>query len=140
MRQNEAPSWETRQAQINAEERVALAGLRKRIKAQIRSDLDRVDRCLNALNLIDGDADIEQDAGEMPESAGVCQQYDDDEPSLGGLTVDAQFARCPFNVVDVEEDVADEPQHDDAEISGVGDGEGYAEQFPFLNSSFGAYA
>lgn len=140
LRTNEAPSWDVRQAQINAEERAALRDLRRRIKGQIEADLNRVDRCMNVLNLIDGDADVEQDVGEMAEGAGLHGVTLDDEPSLGGLVVDEQFARCPQNVEDVEFDPADEAQHDPAELSGIGDAEGLAEIYPFLHGSFGAFA
>jgi len=133
LRRNEAPSWEIRQTQINAEERAALAGLRQRIKAQIRSDLDRVDRCLNALNLIDGDADIEQDVGEMAEG-GLLNANLDDEPSLCGITVDTDmcFRRSGQIAEDGEICAGDEPEHDEAE-RGFGDMDGALEQM-------GAYA
>jgi len=38
MRRNEAPSWEARQAQIDAQERAALHALRLRIDAQFAAD------------------------------------------------------------------------------------------------------
>lgn len=138
LRRNEAPSWEMGQRQIN-EEREALRALRKRIQDQIDADLTRVDLCLHALDLMDGDADIEPDAGEEPEGAFPYSNLDD-EPSLGGLTAERMTQFGASGITDGEICAGDEPEHDDAEISGIGDEEGYAEQFPFLHSGFGAYA
>jgi hypothetical protein len=118
-----------------------LKSLRKRIESQIERDLNRIDRCLGALDLLDGDPDIEQDAGEMAEAQGLNANLDD-EPSLCGITVDAAlcFRSSGMIAEDGEVCAGDEPEHDEAEISGIGDEEGYAEQFPFLHSGFGAYA
>lgn len=139
LRPNEAPTWEVRQALIDAEEREALRALRKRIKAQIDSDLARVDRCLNALDLIDGDADIEQDAGEEAEAAPGYRNLDD-EPSLCGLTADSGSKFLCGGLDDGEVCHGDEPEHDEAELSGIGDEEGLAEQLPARHNQLGRYA
>jgi hypothetical protein len=78
---------------------------RQRIRELRRRIADRIEADIALLDALDGDPDIEQDAGEMPEGAwaqgGVVSE--DDEPSLCGLIVS-----CPS-------DGGDDREHDDAE-------------------------
>lgn len=64
LRPNEAPTWEMRQREIDAEERAALRALRKRVAQAVSDGID-------FLNATDGDPDLEDGA--------------DAEPSLGSL-------------------------------------------------------
>lgn len=134
-RPHSLPSWEMREQQL-ADERRALKALRQRIEAQIDADLARVDRCLNALDLMDGDADVEQDVGEMPEAADHTGRDLDNEPSLCGLIADPSFSFLGSGLDDGEHDAGDDREHDEAE-RGIGDEDGYVEQFGGTANSYG---
>lgn len=105
----------------------ALAALRQRDPAidgipalrDLRSALaDRIEADLALLDALDGDPDIEQDAGEMPESETFNRNLDD-EPSLGSLYGTAAGAHlgqggwADGGTYDLEEAADDLPQHDD---------------------------
>ena len=111
----------------------ALAALRKHdpeidsIPAlrDLRSALaDRIEADIALLDALDGDADIEQDAGEMPEAETFNGNLDD-EPSLGSLGGTAAGAHlgqggwANGGGYDLEEAADDLPQHDaDFELDG----------------------
>lgn len=77
----------------HARERAALHALRQSIEATIAADLNRVDRCLAALDLLDGDPDLEPTMGDVApchvdEAEGDDTGRDADlEPSLGAPEV-----------------------------------------------------
>lgn len=73
----------------HARERAALHALRGRIERTIERDLARIDRCLAALDLLDGDPDLEPSLSGRtvsgPTPGGDDREAEDehDEPSLG---------------------------------------------------------
>jgi hypothetical protein len=93
---------------------------------------DRIEADIALLDALCGDADIEQDAGEMPESETFNRNLDD-EPSLGSLYGTAEGAHlgqggwADGGAYDLEEAADDLPQWDPAD-SGIGDYDGLIEQ------------
>jgi len=89
-----------------------------RIRELRRAIADRIEADIALLDALDGDADIEQDAGELPESETFNRNLDD-EPSLGSLYGTAEGAHlgqggwADGGSYDLEESADDLPQHDD---------------------------
>lgn len=89
-----------------------------RIRELRRAIQDRIEADLALLDALDGDADVEQDAGEMPESETFNRNLDD-EPSLGSLYGTAEGAHlgqgdwAGGGGFDLEEAADDLPQADD---------------------------
>lgn len=103
-----------------------------RIRELRRAIADRIEADLALLDALCGDADIEQDAGEMPEAEAFNRNLDD-EPSLGSLYGTAAGAHlgqggwADGGTYDLEEAADDLPQWDPAD-SGIGDYDGLIEQ------------
>lgn len=62
LRPNEAPTWEQRQREIDAEERAAMRALRRRIAKAVTVAIDFLDRT-------EGDAELEDDETEEQHDA-----------------------------------------------------------------------
>lgn len=115
-------------AAAHAQERARLAALRATISRQIEADLARVERCLAALDLLDGDTDLEADNvlhGAHPYGSGCIGVTSDDEASLCGLGSHEDDGNLPavaangLHLPDLEGDGADDEPDADDELCGV---------------------
>ena len=113
-------------------ERANLDALRRAISASIERDLDRIDRCFAALDLLDGDPDLEPSLGERHPCYAVDAEGDergrdlDLEPSLGWTNTDARDPECRFA----------DASTDDRE---AGDDNGIADAAGAWQQGFGGY-
>lgn len=102
------PSLRNVMLRAQIEEQQALEALKERIANRIEADIALLDS-------LEGDPDIEQDAGEMAEAGCHLGSDPDNEPSLCGLSVERPSG-C-----------GDDCEHDPAE-DGLGDYDGLVEQ------------
>ncbi|AWN36536.1 hypothetical protein [Methylobacterium radiodurans] len=115
-------------AAAHAQQRARFAALLAAISRQIEADLARIDRCLAALDMLDGDADLEADNvlyGASPYGSGCIGVAADDEASLCGLGSHEEDGNLPavaangLHLTDLEGDASDDEPDADAELCGV---------------------
>lgn len=99
LRPNEAPTWEMRQREIDAEERAAMRALRRRVAEAVTVAIDFLDAT-------GGDPDLESDADDEPSLCGASST------SLGGT-----LAPSTSLGDDREDDAGDNPEEENEHAS-----------------------